>query len=388
MRMATNFVLGLAAATVMGCGSSSARAPIEAPPSAAATTTQPAAQAPAPVVVAQPEHPAEPVVAAPIPSEAAQPAAPVTPPAANAAPNAAPGTPVKTAAVLGVLSGQSGGAIADIFGMEGNATTVKVSSAKGGLDAQATQRVMAMAQANFEMCANKVAAKAPNRQNVALKLTFRIGPKGNTSAVSAKGPGKLQAKCMADLVRKLQFEQSKKATKVSATISIRRPGELFGAGGLGLRGIGKGGGGTGHGTIGLGSIGTIGHGSGSGSGYGRGSGTSVNSARPPSPQVRVGNAVATGDLDKNIIRRYIRRKLPRIRFCYEKVLIKKPSLSGTVVVNFEISPEGTVTKAEAKGVDTAVSDCVAKTLRTTQFPKPRNGGKVTVRYPFTFMPAK
>lgn len=363
----------------MGCGSGSTRAPIEAPPTAAATAEQPAAQAPEPVVVAQPEHPAEPVVEAPV--EAPQPAAPVASPAANAAPNAAPANAPKTVAVLGVLSGQSGGAIADIFGMEGNTTTVNVSSATGGLDVQATQRVMNMALANFEMCANNVAAKAPNLQKIALKLTFRIGPKGNTSAVSAKAPGKLRVKCMADLVRKLQFEQSKKTTKVSATISIRRPGQTFGAGGLGLRGTGKGGGGTGHGTIGLGS------GSGIGSGYGRGSGTAFG-ARPQSPQVRVGNAVATGDLDKNIIRRYIRRKLPRIRFCYEKVLIKKPSISGTVIVSFVISPQGTVSKAEAKGVDTAVSDCVAKTIRTTQFPKPANGGSVTVRYPFTFTPSK
>ena len=61
-------------------------------------------------------------------------------------------------------------------------------------------------------------------------------------------------------------------------------------------------------------------------------------ARRGAPQVRIGNASATGDLDKNIIRRYIRRKLPRIRYCYEKELLVKPSLSGTVVTQFLITP--------------------------------------------------
>ena len=42
--------------------------------------------------------------------------------------------------------------------------------------------------------------------------------------------------------------------------------------------------------------------------------------------IRIGNATATGDLDKSIIRRYIRRKLPRIKYCYEKQLLIKEGL--------------------------------------------------------------
>ena len=37
--------------------------------------------------------------------------------------------------------------------------------------------------------------------------------------------------------------------------------------------------------------------------------------------MNIGNATATGDLDKNIIRRYIRQKLPQIQHCYEKQLV-------------------------------------------------------------------
>jgi hypothetical protein len=166
-------------------------------------------------------------------------------------------------------------------------------------------------------------------------------------------------------------------------------GEMAGGWGYGVNGVGPGGGGTGWNTIGTGKYGLIGHGSGTGSGYGSGSGRGGMRGRKASaPQIRIGNASATGDLDKNIIRRYIRRKLPRIRYCYEKELLVKPSLSGTVVTQFQISPQGVVQGATAGGMgDKGVEDCVADAIRSIQFPKPKGGGFVNVRYPFIFQPA-
>jgi hypothetical protein len=166
-------------------------------------------------------------------------------------------------------------------------------------------------------------------------------------------------------------------------------GEMAGGWGYGISGVGPGGGGTGWGTIGTGNYGTIGHGSGTGSGYGSGSGKGGMRGRKASPpQVRIGNVSATGDLDKNIIRRYIRRKLPRIRHCYEKELLVKPALSGTVVTQFQISPAGSVQGANAKGIGNGnVESCVAAAIKSIQFPKPKGGGYVNVRYPFTFQPA-
>ena len=166
-------------------------------------------------------------------------------------------------------------------------------------------------------------------------------------------------------------------------------GEMAGGWGYGVNGVGPGGGGTGWNTIGTGKYGLIGHGSGTGSGYGSGSGRGGMRGRKASaPQIRIGNASATGDLDKNIIRRYIRRKLPRIRYCYEKELLVKPSLAGTVVTQFQISPQGVVQGATAGGMgDKGVEDCVADAIRSIQFPKPKGGGFVNVRYPFIFQPA-
>lgn len=164
-------------------------------------------------------------------------------------------------------------------------------------------------------------------------------------------------------------------------------GEASGGFGMGKGGFGPGGGGTGWGTVGTGGYGTIGHGSGTGRGYGTGSGRGGMRGRKASPpQVRIGNAVSTGDLDKNIIRRYIRRKLPRIKYCYEKQLLVKPSISGDVISQFQISPQGSVLNSTASGVSKEVSSCVAGVIKTIQFPKPKGGGLVQVRYPFTFRP--
>jgi len=156
----------------------------------------------------------------------------------------------------------------------------------------------------------------------------------------------------------------------------------------GLGSTGSGGGGTGWGTIGTGRYGTLGHGSGTGSGYGVGGGRGgMRGRRGSAPQVKIGVPDSRGDLDKNIIRRYIRRSLPKIRFCYEKELAGDPKLRGTVSVKFRIEGTGMVHAAEAEGISAAVATCVAAAIRAIQFPKPKGGGVVEVKYPFTFRPS-
>ena len=96
-------------------------------------------------------------------------------------------------------------------------------------------------------------------------------------------------------------------------------GEAYGVGGLGLVGTGRGGGGTGEGTIGLGNLGTIGKGGGGGygSGYGRGMG-GIGTRRAGTPDVIPGTAQVRGSLDKEIIRRIIRRHINEVKYCYEQ----------------------------------------------------------------------
>ena len=102
------------------------------------------------------------------------------------------------------------------------------------------------------------------------------------------------------------------------------------------------------------------------------------------PTVSIGQPNAQGDLDKAIIRRYIKRNQQKIQHCYEKELVSKPNLSGTVMTNFLISPQGTVTDSTGSGVDPVVASCVAAVIRAIEFPKPKGGGNVQVNYPFIF----
>jgi hypothetical protein len=165
-------------------------------------------------------------------------------------------------------------------------------------------------------------------------------------------------------------------------------GEMNGGFGYGRSGFGPGGGGTGWGTIGTGRYGTIGHGSGTGTGYGVGGGRGGMRGRTAAvPTVSIGQPNAQGDLDKAIIRRYIKRNIQKITYCYEKQLLAKPNLSGVVQTQFFITPNGNVATASGSGVDPEVANCVADVIHGIEFPKPKGGGGVQVNYPFTFRPA-
>ena len=162
-------------------------------------------------------------------------------------------------------------------------------------------------------------------------------------------------------------------------------GEMQGGFGYGRSGFGPGGGGTGWGTIGTGRYGTIGHGSGTGAGYGVGGGRGGMRGRTAAvPSVSIGQPNSQGDLDKAIIRRYIKRNLQKIQYCYEKQLLAKPTLAGTVQAQFFITPNGTVASSTGSGVDGEVASCVADVIKNIEFPKPKGGGGVQVNYPFTF----
>ncbi len=168
-------------------------------------------------------------------------------------------------------------------------------------------------------------------------------------------------------------------------------GEAYGQGGLGLVGSGKGGGGTGEGTIGLGNLGTIGKGGGggSGSGYGRGAG-GLGGRRAGSPDVVPGTAQVRGSLDKEIIRRIIRRHLNEVKFCYEKELMRKPDLFGRVMIQFTISGAGAVIASmvqQSTMNNPSVEQCIAGAVRRWEFPKPQGGGIVIVSYPFVLKAA-
>jgi pSer/pThr/pTyr-binding forkhead associated (FHA) protein len=168
-----------------------------------------------------------------------------------------------------------------------------------------------------------------------------------------------------------------------------RPGEAEGGFGLGLRGTGIGGGGTGEGTLGLGNENTVGKGGGGGDGSGIGRGGAGFGGRTAgAPEVTDGKADIKGSLDKDIIRRVIRRAMPGIKFCYEQALLSNPALAGKVKIFFVIAQNGAVSSASpTSGINSEVDSCVARKISQLSFPAPQGGGIVEVTYPFIFQSA-
>lgn len=143
------------------------------------------------------------------------------------------------------------------------------------------------------------------------------------------------------------------------------------------------------GTIGTGSYGTIGYGSGvsysvGGHGYGiaRGSAVAVPKVTLAMPMV------AAGGLDRTVIRRYVKRHLNKISYCYEKELLRTPKLAGTIATQFTIGSDGRVLAVTASGLGNMdVETCIAAVIKTIEFPKAPGAGVVQINYPFTLRPS-
>jgi outer membrane biosynthesis protein TonB len=92
-----------------------------------------------------------------------------------------------------------------------------------------------------------------------------------------------------------------------------------------------------------------------------------------------------GSLDKEIIRRVIRRHIDEVTSCYEKGAELHPHLGGRLVVQFIIGSEGHVTQSRVESStlnDLLTDNCIANALLSWEFPKPQGGGRVIVSYPF------
>lgn len=100
------------------------------------------------------------------------------------------------------------------------------------------------------------------------------------------------------------------------------------------------------------------------------------------PAISIGTPTVTGDLDKAIIRRYLKRNIQKLLYCYEKQLLARGIFGGTVTTQFTIGPDGRVTSSAARGVDPLVATCFTQVIRLIEFPKPKTPTTVTVQYPF------
>jgi hypothetical protein len=162
--------------------------------------------------------------------------------------------------------------------------------------------------------------------------------------------------------------------------------DMQGGWGTGVDDDGPGGGGDRFATIGTGDYDTIGDGT-------PGPGPLTHWDRPPgktTPRQPKGPIVTIGpvdspEYDRALIRREIKKQLGRIRHCYERELIARRDLEGTVTTVFVINPVGAVISVRAAGMgNDEVESCVAGVIKSVQFPKPPGGGLHKVTYPFIF----
>ena len=178
---------------------------------------------------------------------------------------------------------------------------------------------------------------------------------------------------------------------VLGNLIASRTGAAYAIGGLDVIGTGAGGG-NGDGVLGVGQLGTIGTRGARGAVAGYGPGGPADLPRRPIhvPDYVVGQPVVRGALDKEIIRRIIRRHINEVKFCYEVELARNQNLGGRVAVNFTIMPTGQVAAALVQSTtmgNPRVESCLVGAVRRWEFPKPVGGGVVIATYPFSFMAA-
>lgn len=107
---------------------------------------------------------------------------------------------------------------------------------------------------------------------------------------------------------------------------------------------------------------------------------------PPKPELPPPDA-KKGCRTKPSIQKTIRTSMKKIRFCYEKELMKKPSLEGKLVAEFTINPDGAVSvvKVPTNSVSPTVGSCVEKVMMRLRFKgEDECNGYTTVKYPFIF----
>jgi|GEM_PF-5367936 len=187
-----------------------------------------------------------------------------------------------------------------------------------------------------------------------------------------------------DLVNEDLSDVAQNLNKRSGSNSGRYglPGETKIKDGKGIKGKAKGGGGSS--TIGQG-LGTKGKGGGAkGDGLASfGTGKSKSSVKA---QIDGEVESVSGGLSKEQIENVIKNYWSQIQYCYERELIRQPTLSGKVAIQFVVGLSGRVTStsiARSTLKSSPAETCIQGVFRRMMFPDP--GGSITeVVYPFNF----
>lgn len=96
-----------------------------------------------------------------------------------------------------------------------------------------------------------------------------------------------------------------------------------------------------------------------------------------------------GELSQAAIAGVMKRQLKALRSCYEGALKRDRTLSGKLIIRFEIEESGRTSNIEFEDVSLNSEDvkqCIRRRAKYWRFPKP-DGGSVFVAYPIVFTPA-
>jgi hypothetical protein len=94
-----------------------------------------------------------------------------------------------------------------------------------------------------------------------------------------------------------------------------------------------------------------------------------------------------GHLDRGEIQRVINAHIYQIQGCYERQLMKDPSLAGKVSFQWVIALSGAVSGVrvgQSSLRSAEVTSCIQSAIQGWHFPQPQ-GGSVTITYPFSFI---
>lgn len=93
----------------------------------------------------------------------------------------------------------------------------------------------------------------------------------------------------------------------------------------------------------------------------------------------------------DVIRKFVLERREKVRPCYDKAQAGRPNFKGDVMMRFVLSPSGTVQSIEYSAKESSlyapdVGECIAREMKTWQFPASSRGMETKVGYPFNFNP--
>jgi len=244
----------------------------------------------------------------------------------------------------------------------------------GALDGKAVDAAIRRAKPQLLACFKKHEKKLVDITG-STTARLRISGDGKVTAVTTTALLEPVETCVKATLSRLAFgtPTDGAAAEVSFLVSYTRDEAGAGYGGLSGTAIGDQSGTSG-------TLGTIGRSSGGGLGGGP-----VFRGRAM-PTLTFGVPTVKGDLDKAIVRRYLKRQHMRLQHCFEKELHATVGLQGTVTLAFTIGADGRVSMSSATGLgNTNVETCMAGVIKAIEFPKPKSG-EVTATYPLALDP--